>query len=281
MNAVLRPISVVLKEARKNKNVTIEDVYKATKIHPKILRALEEGASLDLGYIYVKSYIKTYAKYLGINQQELEKYFHPVEPKEKKANFTIPYGVEGDKFPSLPARGILAKLRLKFNSYKKIIIISVILFVVLGVLIYAVIKNARLSTKTVKSKPVIGLSAMPKARYIESAKAAPAAKAPAKEKEIKIEEKSFPKIEDYLRLAILAEEDTWMQIKADGNVIFKRVLKKGASETWQAKDSFELWLANAGTIKLELNGKVLSPIGRRGQLLKSVLITKDGLTIKK
>lgn len=281
MNAVLRPISVVLKEARKNKNITIEDAYKATKIHPKILRALEEGTSLDLSYIYVKSYIKTYAKYLGINQQELDRYFHPVEPKEKKPNFAIPYSVEGDKFPSLPARDVLAKLRLKFNSYKKIIIISVILFVVLGILIYAVIKNARLSTKTVKSKPVVGLSAVPKARHIEFEKVTPAAKAPAKEKEIKIEEKSFPKIEDSLRLAIFAEEDTWMQIKADGNVIFKRVLKKGVSETWQAKDSFELWLANAGTIKLELNGKILSPIGRRGQLLKSVLITKDGLSIKK
>jgi hypothetical protein len=42
--------------------------------------------------------------------------------------------------------------------------------------------------------------------------------------------------------------------------------------TWEAKKAFDLWLANAGTVKLELNGKILSPIGRRGQLLKSVII---------
>ncbi|MDD5618435.1 MAG: DUF4115 domain-containing protein, partial [Candidatus Omnitrophica bacterium] len=84
-----------------------------------------------------------------------------------------------------------------------------------------------------------------------------------------------------LRLTIFTEEDNWMQIKVDGKVVFKRILKKGTSETWQAKNGFELWLANAGIVKLELNGKILQSIGRRGQLLKSVVINREGLTVNK
>ena len=96
-----------------------------------------------------------------------------------------------------------------------------------------------------------------------------------------VAKESFPKIGDTLRLTIFAEEDIWMQVKVDGKVVFRRILKKGSSETWQAKDGFDLWLANAGIVKLELNGKILPPIGRRGQLLKSVVITREGLTVNK
>ena len=41
MNPIIKPISVILKEARKNKGLSFDEIYRATKIHPKILRSLE------------------------------------------------------------------------------------------------------------------------------------------------------------------------------------------------------------------------------------------------
>src|SRR3989338_4503756 len=101
MAAIIKPISVVLKEARQSKGISLEEVYRITKIHPRILRELEDGATLGLSHIYVKSYIKIYAKFLGIGQHELDKYFHPINSKEKKINFDPALISQGEKTDNL------------------------------------------------------------------------------------------------------------------------------------------------------------------------------------
>jgi len=84
-----------------------------------------------------------------------------------------------------------------------------------------------------------------------------------------------------IRLAIRAKEDSWIQIKADRRTVFQNILKKGRSESWEAKDKIELSLGNAAGVDLEINGKLIPSLGRRGQVIKNILITKEGLSIKR
>ncbi len=274
MIPIVKPISVVLKEARQNKGVSLEEVHKATKIHPKILRALEDGTTLGLSHVYVKSYAKIYAKYLGISQHELDKYSHSaVVSKEKKPRLDIPFNKAKDiKIKSLSRTSLLSRIgfNIKLLQHNKnIVMIFIIAFFLLALLTIFLRKSH-------KSDAVI----LGKVR-LDKAIAASKASVKKDNKTQEVREIFSSKIGDVLRLTIFAKEDTWMQIKKDGAIVFKNTLKKDTSETWQANESLELWIANAGTIKLELNGKVLEPLGRRGQLLKSVLITKEGLVIKK
>jgi hypothetical protein len=81
------------------------------------------------------------------------------------------------------------------------------------------------------------------------------------------------------RLTIRAKENCWIQVKIDGRVVFQNILIKGRSETWQAKNRIELSLGNAGVVDLEANGKFISNLGKRGQPLKNILISKEGLSI--
>lgn len=268
MNPVIKPISVVLKEAREHKGISLQDAYKATKIHPNTLRALEDGTTLGLSHVYVKSYIKIYAKYLGISQHELDKYFHPEIPKEKKIRLDFPFQAKGEKIKGLSEDNFIFNLFSKIRNYKKIIIIFIVFILAIFGLSKCVHRRGAspLQKSTTKELPVT--AAKVKTAKIES-------------KPKDIQKESFPKIDDILRLTIFAELDTWLQVKLDGKVVFKGVLKKSSSETWQAKKSLELWLGNAGTVQLELNGKILPPIGRKGQVLKNVRITKEGLVINK
>lgn len=270
MNPVIKPISIVLKEARQNKGISLEEAHKATRIHPNILRSLEEGTTLGLSYVYVKSYIKIYAKYLGVSQQELDKYFHPAVPKEKKVSLEIPIKAKGIKIKSLSKLPLLTSLGFQIKRFKKAIFILVASAMALFLLVML------FNRPKIKDAVVLGEVS------IEEVVPTPQP-TPAKEEEPqKTKEVAEPsKTESNLKLTIMAKEDTWMQIKKDGEVVFKRILKKTNSETWQANENFELWIANAGTVELELNGKALAPLGRRGQLLKSVFITKDGLIIKR
>jgi hypothetical protein len=59
-----------LREARLHKGVDIPDAERATKIRAKYLRALEtEGFDVLPGQAYIKSFLRSYADYLGLDGQ--------------------------------------------------------------------------------------------------------------------------------------------------------------------------------------------------------------------
>ncbi|MDO8730573.1 MAG: DUF4115 domain-containing protein [Candidatus Omnitrophota bacterium] len=78
-----------------------------------------------------------------------------------------------------------------------------------------------------------------------------------------------------LKLTVQTTADVWLQVKADGTIIFQNVLSKGARESWAAKNDLELWTGNAGSTQLSLNGKPLEGLGRG--VRKGVKITRAGI----
>ncbi|MFH0826474.1 MAG: helix-turn-helix domain-containing protein [Candidatus Omnitrophota bacterium] len=84
-----------------------------------------------------------------------------------------------------------------------------------------------------------------------------------------------------IRLGLRTKENCWVYIKVDGKVVFQRTIEKGRFESWQAKERIELSVGNAAAVELEVNGQLFSNLGRKGQALKNILITKNGLQIKR
>jgi cytoskeletal protein RodZ len=65
-------IGETLRERRMALKVDIQEVEEATKIRAKYLRALENGEyGLLPGSAYVKSFLRTYADYLGLDSRDL------------------------------------------------------------------------------------------------------------------------------------------------------------------------------------------------------------------
>lgn len=82
-------------------------------------------------------------------------------------------------------------------------------------------------------------------------------------------------------MTISAKEDCWIKVKSDGRLLYHGVLKKGRSDSWQAKEKINLFLANAGVVDLNVNGQVITSLGRRGQVINDIVITKSGLTVQR
>jgi cytoskeletal protein RodZ len=83
----MKTFGQILIEARKQKNVTLEEVETATKIRKKILQALEKGEWESLPpTTFVKGLIKNYGRYLGVDQNELLAFYRReyIERKEQK-----------------------------------------------------------------------------------------------------------------------------------------------------------------------------------------------------
>jgi cytoskeletal protein RodZ len=74
-----------LREARMRQKIDIAEVETATKIRAKYLRALEnEEFSLLPGNTFVKTFLRTYAEYLGLDSQLLvEEYRVDYEPRDQ------------------------------------------------------------------------------------------------------------------------------------------------------------------------------------------------------
>src|SRR5437868_13936449 len=90
----MQPIGERLREARRRQGRDISEVEAATKIRAKYLRALENDEFTMLpGSTYVKSFLRTYAEYLGLDAHLLVEEFraqHEPRGEEEIPTFTPP-----------------------------------------------------------------------------------------------------------------------------------------------------------------------------------------------
>jgi hypothetical protein len=84
-----------------------------------------------------------------------------------------------------------------------------------------------------------------------------------------------------VEVAVRAIRDTWIQVKADGNVVFQMTLTKGSMESWIADNHIELSGRDIEQLDMEVNGKHIGSLGGGERKIKKVLITREGLTVKK
>ena len=236
-------IGAELKRLRVEKNLTLEEVHKQTKIHLNILKDLEEGQLIDMNPVFVKGFIKIYCRLLGVDSAPFVQTYDKVK--------IIPHS----QLKS-PPESLISGLKLKmssirplsFNMVKKVLVIALCFLVIWAV---PRLFRRRSDMSVQKQSPAV-----------------------------KVESKKTLSSQE-IKVTVRAKQDCWIKSTVDGKVIFQTILKKGRFESWTAKKQIVLSLGNAGGIELEINGKLFSPLGRRGQVIKRVLINKDGLKILK
>jgi len=79
-------------------------------------------------------------------------------------------------------------------------------------------------------------------------------------------------------LKLSATERTWLSISSDGKEIFAGILQPSESKTLTGLDRATMRVGNAGGIEVRWNGKIVSPLGTRGQVL-TIRITPEDFEI--
>lgn len=79
-------------------------------------------------------------------------------------------------------------------------------------------------------------------------------------------------------LKLSATERTWLSISSDGKEIFAGFLQPSESKTLTGLDRATMRVGNAGGIEVLWNGKVIAPLGTRGQVL-TIRITPEDFQI--
>jgi len=227
-----------LKALRERKGLTLEEVHRVTKISMVNLRAMEEG---DFGRlpppVYTRAYFRAYASLLEEDEKKLlapyEAYLMGREKQEKELLLSIP-----QKKPLISQRAII------------LISLSVLLIIVLFFVV----------NRSYFKEPELVVPQLTKPEVTKSVLPAPA---PA----VKVEEKKGLEAEKKgNRLVIIAHEKTWLRIREDEGPPYEVLMKKG-EKLERVAGRFVLDVGNAGGITVEFQGKVMSALGKPGEVV--------------
>lgn len=253
-------IGTTLKETREKKNLSIENAYAQTRIVPDILNALENDNYQNIPTpTYAKSFLKEYAAFLGLDVDSIMEEYNKLHAQEEKPK---PHHIPQEPLPELSDK--TDKPNIISSNAKPIIkwsIIALAAFLIIRAGTGLMRKNTA-SKKYVKEHVSVVVKEIADTRGKVAAKTVP-------KKGV-----SIPK-EQNLRLTIDATDDVWMRLEIDGNVIFENILKKGSSETWQAKDNFKMLAGKADALKLTLNGNYIGTAGRG--IVRDLIIDRKGI----
>ena len=244
-----------LREAREKKNLSIDQVQKQTHIHSTVLAALENGTCDEmLTATYVRSFLKKYAAYLGLDAKHILGEYSSSCPEPKSDSPKAP--------PSVPEGA--PDISNFLSVVKSVLVVIVMLFIIVSLGKKAVSsfkKHAPLKAPVVTTRLKV---AAPRP-VIKEFKETPQKKAVVK----------APQEKPSFNLVIKVKRNVYLKVKKDGELLFGSVIHKGSTESLNADEKITLDVAKAEAIELSLDGKPLGPIGRG--VIKDLEITKKGI----
>ncbi|WP_315970012.1 helix-turn-helix domain-containing protein [Bacillus massilinigeriensis] len=134
-----------LKEARINKNMSLDDLQSVTKIQKRYLKGIEEG-NYDMmpGSFYVRAFIKQYAEAVGIEPEELFSQYASEIPATHTED--IP-----EKISRVQSRSNISPNRSKIFDILPKILIAIVVIGVIAAIYYYLQKNAGAEDKEAKN----------------------------------------------------------------------------------------------------------------------------------
>ena len=137
----MNEIGLKLKEKREENGVSIEEVAEDLKMRPSQIISLEEGKREDFkDVVFLKYFIRDYAKYLGLNGEELVDAFN-----EFLFDFTskIPVEeIEKAKLNNVKKKEVISPYTSDDSNKKVLKVVSaIVVIVVLLVIGYFVVSN--------------------------------------------------------------------------------------------------------------------------------------------
>lgn len=253
----------IFKDARRAKGITVGEVSKKTKISHNVISAIEEDNFEILSPVYMKSFIKLYAKLLDLDIEKILKLYHEYIGLKDEApdvkQKPLPDARLAQKIKLINIKGIGPLISRNRRILALIVALIVIFF--FGKFIVKVIADRRSQTNQEISKEI-------KTKDV-------------KKENSQKEDLTGIDLSESLRLSVKAKADCWMNAKVDDKLIFQNILKKGQVENWQADRKIEIKIGNPTAIELELNGRTLDQFGKRASKARMLTITKEGLKIGK
>lgn len=253
----------ILIDTRKSKGLDISEVSRKTGIRQNVLEAIESGEFPDLPVVYIRSFIKKYATFLGLESSSYSDLLDELDNRLAKEQL-LHKPIASESSNSIDPSDLNLFSIIKSKNYKDLIsdkrIISSLMYLGLGLVIISIIYFVFFSNDNNTEEPIN--------RNIQIGN----------ESKVNDDEEgllNYFDTTDSLVLEAFALDSAWISITIDGKKNEEFLMKPGTKKVWKAEKFFTLTSGNAGGIQLKRNGEKLEPLGARGNVVNNVKITKD------
>jgi len=232
-----------LQQARRSKEITLHQISQETKIGEKYLEALEkEEYDVFPAKIYVVSFLRSYARYLGLDAESLVQIYQREHSSQEGTDLN----------PELPifvtqSAGVNSVPRKRFRAlrFDRKGLIPFILAI--GVFVAS------------------GLSVI---FFLQSASREFSQKVPPRINRLT----NFPR-----NISVVAEvsDKTWLRVVGDGLVSFEGILFPGEKRKWAAKNGMNIRIGNVDGVKLYVNGEQVDIISGNSGRVNELIFTRS------
>src|ERR1700722_10421375 len=266
-------VGETLRRARLEQRLDLCAVAAQTKISARYLEAIESGDRkiLPSGFFY-KSFVDQYAKFLSLDTKEIDAEVDRVLSADE------PLRLPG--FESVAARDVPPiTFAHRFHTRLPYASAASLVGVLVGCsAVYAWWHAGRSSVSLKGMIDKVRVFDKP-AKAVTSSKIQKRPAAPSAEEAGNIARVTSAAASDYkVMLDLMAREATWLSVSSDGKPVFSGVLQANQTKSVEGKQFAKVRVGNAAGLDVRLNGKLLAPLGARGQVL-IVLFTPDNFQI--
>jgi cytoskeleton protein RodZ len=259
------PFFEELRNARVARGFSLEEIEEKTRIGVQFLSALEEGRISVLPEPYVRAFLREYAEAIGMDGTETLKRFAKVTGTAPPPPIPT-YGQEvQETAPQSDNRTSSGSLGLR--PWTKIAIGSAALLVMLIAVWFLIPKGEPRPTREI-----------PFERTVREAEQRAPSPAPTVTPSRVVPPTAAG---DSLILFARTTDSVWLEVTIDSQKPQSRFLIPNREVTWKAREQFTVTTGNAGGIHFKLDTKDLQPIGKAGEVVRNVKISRAGVIFPK
>ena len=230
-----------IRAAREARGLSLSDVAQQIRIRSVYLAAIEDESWSTIGApVYIRGFLRTYARFLGIDPEEAVAAFNQTQPAP-------PQGVPGreaalaEEEPRRRRGGAL----IWIAAAVAVLLIAFVTYNELTLRRQAAVPSTAAATAAPSPSNAAVSSPAPRIRPSAPA-AAPAAKS---------------------SLALVFTAPSWLRVTVDGNVSMEGTFPAGTSKTFHGKNAL-VRIGNAGGVEIYVDGKDVGKLGKTGDVVE-------------
>ncbi len=253
-----------LKSAREQKKLSLAAISEATRINPRFLESIEGGKFSVLPQTYIRAFIRAYAKAVELDPEEVIRRY---DEEQRQITAVAEQWVVQAKKPVALRMEPATRASLAFPTikYRGFVLLGIMLLSILLIVYLSNMGTAPVAEETPREVPFDHVVKESEAAVTQAEPEKPAA---------------LPMTtvqQDSLELEIVTLDSVWMTITIDKTRKGEYLFAPNRRRTWIGKEEFLISMGNAGNATFRLNGRELGPLGRKGAVVRDVLITESGI----
>jgi cytoskeleton protein RodZ len=229
-----------IRAAREARGLSLSDVAQQLRIRSVYLAAIEDESWSTIGApVYIRGFLRTYARFLGIDPEEAVAAFNRTQPQPPQ---------------TLPGRDAAEPETASRRGSPLIWIAAAV-----AVLLIAFVTYNELTLRRALAPGTAQASGAPSLRPSTPATTPAPGAAAART--------ALPAPGSANSLAVVLSAPSWLRITVDGSVSMEGTFPAGTSKTFHGKNAL-VRIGNAGGVEIYVDGKDVGKLGKPGDVVE-------------